>query len=681
MTMAEDNYSITPYYPNFHSFQQGAAEHHQDTPVRRMEPYESKIIDQECHGPIQPDGGHSQLDSPLPSIVPSQGVPSSAGGCIEDIKPCFSPTPRPGHTFMPPTLSHPPRGITYVSPTSPSITQPHSPSTYTSPLASPHPSFGDAQQLPTTTTTTTTFDALVSQPSTQLSQAPLTTTVLSVETGPVQLVHSYTGDANQLPVSTAACYDPLLHATTSPTSNTTFDYSPLGEEKPCKIEESYEMPAYAYADLQDNAPSPEFHQHPPQTWTGEVARRVAPPSLPSPLEQPPGYMDEISVASPVQPYRHHPPAQPPSTPSPYSPHGPRGYDSQPSAEVIYQPRPVYPPVSLVGGEHMQPERPPWQHRSAALLDHESATGGHVVGNPRRTSRGHSDLRTNHGKTIQGLLDHCPVGDEDAHHADNMPSEPFSGPSYPEPNSHGSRRSTRTAACRNQLPPSDSGKMVLSAASMVIDDSNMAMQDPSYSDDQFDGTTSDSASIHSVSSSITVCSDSASIHSVSSSTTLYDDSVSSPIESGSPATRVSVTTKKGWRTKRVTKKTAKTKPVGNRRYQCPVCPRRFTRQFNLQSHKNAHEGIRPFQCDYCHWAFTRKNDIGRHLRTKHKDLPPSYTNTTQRKSSGNNQWTKKRVNHGAATTITAAAAAATAAAFATTEATIPTMQHWPAGQPL
>ncbi|KAI0010504.1 hypothetical protein F4779DRAFT_577169 [Xylariaceae sp. FL0662B] len=49
------------------------------------------------------------------------------------------------------------------------------------------------------------------------------------------------------------------------------------------------------------------------------------------------------------------------------------------------------------------------------------------------------------------------------------------------------------------------------------------------------------------------------------------------------------------------------------YACHLCPKKFTRQFNLNSHLRTHNDEKPFACPVCEERFTRKNDCLRHER--------------------------------------------------------------------
>jgi transcription factor CRZ1 len=47
------------------------------------------------------------------------------------------------------------------------------------------------------------------------------------------------------------------------------------------------------------------------------------------------------------------------------------------------------------------------------------------------------------------------------------------------------------------------------------------------------------------------------------------------------------------------------------FQCTLCPKRFTRAYNLRSHLRTHTDERPFICTVCTKAFARQHDRKRH----------------------------------------------------------------------
>lgn len=47
------------------------------------------------------------------------------------------------------------------------------------------------------------------------------------------------------------------------------------------------------------------------------------------------------------------------------------------------------------------------------------------------------------------------------------------------------------------------------------------------------------------------------------------------------------------------------------FQCHLCPKRFTRAYNLRSHLRTHPDERPFVCRSCGETFAREHDLQRH----------------------------------------------------------------------
>ncbi|KAI8092501.1 uncharacterized protein BX664DRAFT_261503, partial [Halteromyces radiatus] len=56
----------------------------------------------------------------------------------------------------------------------------------------------------------------------------------------------------------------------------------------------------------------------------------------------------------------------------------------------------------------------------------------------------------------------------------------------------------------------------------------------------------------------------------------------------------------------------------KRYGCPICRRKFSRRYNLNTHIRTHNAnrIKEFACDICGTAFDRKHDRDRHLGSVH-----------------------------------------------------------------
>jgi len=58
------------------------------------------------------------------------------------------------------------------------------------------------------------------------------------------------------------------------------------------------------------------------------------------------------------------------------------------------------------------------------------------------------------------------------------------------------------------------------------------------------------------------------------------------------------------------------------HSCPLCPKKFTRPFNLRSHLLAHGNVKPYECDakvgVCGSRFTRRHDLVRHIKSRHLD---------------------------------------------------------------
>ncbi|PFX21794.1 Zinc finger protein 431 [Stylophora pistillata] len=62
------------------------------------------------------------------------------------------------------------------------------------------------------------------------------------------------------------------------------------------------------------------------------------------------------------------------------------------------------------------------------------------------------------------------------------------------------------------------------------------------------------------------------------------------------------------------------PIAERKYQCDVCGRAFSRSNTLITHKRIHTGDRPFPCDLCGRAFRQLGNLTRHKLT-HASIKP------------------------------------------------------------
>src|SRR6267142_5607408 len=56
-----------------------------------------------------------------------------------------------------------------------------------------------------------------------------------------------------------------------------------------------------------------------------------------------------------------------------------------------------------------------------------------------------------------------------------------------------------------------------------------------------------------------------------------------------------------------------------RFQCPLCPRTFSRRTNLSTHVRTHDKSRPrrFPCPYCKHCTNRRNDLDSHIISCHQ----------------------------------------------------------------
>ncbi|ORZ20316.1 hypothetical protein BCR42DRAFT_369947 [Absidia repens] len=57
----------------------------------------------------------------------------------------------------------------------------------------------------------------------------------------------------------------------------------------------------------------------------------------------------------------------------------------------------------------------------------------------------------------------------------------------------------------------------------------------------------------------------------------------------------------------------------KRYGCPICRRKFSRRYNLNTHIRTHNvnRIKEFECDVCGFGFDRKHDRDRHMVSVHR----------------------------------------------------------------
>ncbi|KUI53790.1 Transcriptional regulator CRZ1 [Cytospora mali] len=77
------------------------------------------------------------------------------------------------------------------------------------------------------------------------------------------------------------------------------------------------------------------------------------------------------------------------------------------------------------------------------------------------------------------------------------------------------------------------------------------------------------------------------------------------------------------------------------FQCTLCPKRFTRAYNLRSHLRTHTDERPFVCTVCGKAFARQHDRKRHEGLHSGEKKFGGTSDLKRAASASNHfWMRK-----------------------------------------
>ncbi|KAK2705855.1 hypothetical protein QYM36_016012 [Artemia franciscana] len=61
-------------------------------------------------------------------------------------------------------------------------------------------------------------------------------------------------------------------------------------------------------------------------------------------------------------------------------------------------------------------------------------------------------------------------------------------------------------------------------------------------------------------------------------------------------------------------------TGENPFKCDMCDRRFSRNYNLNTHMRIHTGEKPFKCDVCKRGFSGNSDITRHMRIHTSEKP-------------------------------------------------------------
>ncbi|CAG0900707.1 unnamed protein product [Darwinula stevensoni] len=66
-------------------------------------------------------------------------------------------------------------------------------------------------------------------------------------------------------------------------------------------------------------------------------------------------------------------------------------------------------------------------------------------------------------------------------------------------------------------------------------------------------------------------------------------------------------------------------VDRKKFQCPVCQKSFSKNFDVKQHLRTHTGDKPFQCVVCGRAFAQKSNVKKHMAS-HKVWPNTLRKT-------------------------------------------------------